>query len=92
MIAIKNKHQNKTLTVVIVLQLLSCFWFLLPFNNHTHVPRGFIKMVIFGVIILFLLIVAIIFNFIFKPTELLWKIPFVIFIIMVLLGWFYNRY
>jgi len=77
--------------IIIILQTLACIWYLLPENSSTHVPGGFIKMIIFGSTALLLLIISTILYLIYKPSELIWKMPFIIFIIMILLGWFYNK-
>jgi len=64
---------------------------LLPSGSHADIPGGFVKMIIFGSIALFLLVVNIILYFFYKPLDFVWKIPFAIFVIMLLLGWFYNK-
>ncbi|WP_299438940.1 hypothetical protein [uncultured Aquimarina sp.] len=77
--------------IIIVLQIISCIWYLLPSVSHAHVPGGFIRMIIFGGIALVLLVIATILYFIYKPTGLLWKIPFIISLGMLLLAWFYSK-
>lgn len=77
--------------VIIILQIISCIWYLLPTISHTHVPAGFIRMLIFGGIAIVLLILSIILYFIYKPTGLLTKIPIIISIGMILLAWFYSK-
>ncbi len=77
--------------VIIILQVISCIWYLLPTISHTHVPAGFIRMLIFGGIAIVLLILSIILYFIYKPTGLLTKIPIIISIGMILLAWFYSK-
>ncbi|WP_299242762.1 hypothetical protein [uncultured Aquimarina sp.] len=77
--------------IIIVLQIVSCIWYLLPSVSHAHVPGGFIRMLIFGGIALVLLVITTILYFMYKPTGLLWKIPFVISIGMILLAWFYSK-
>ncbi|WP_298538621.1 hypothetical protein [uncultured Aquimarina sp.] len=86
-----NLTKQKVIFPLIVLQIVSCIWYLLPSMSHTHVPGGFIRMLIFGGIALVLLVITTILYFMYKPTGLLWKIPFVISIGMILLAWFYSK-
>lgn len=80
-----------SLIIIIVLQIISCIWYLLPSVSHTHVPGGFIRMLIFGGIALLLLTVTLVLFFIYKPTGLIWKIPFAISFGMIMLAWFYSK-
>ncbi|WP_299254508.1 hypothetical protein [uncultured Aquimarina sp.] len=77
--------------IIIILQVISCIWYLIPSTSHTHVPGGFIRMIIFGGITLALLVITTILYIVYKPSELLWKIPFVISVGMILLAWFYSK-
>ncbi len=82
---------QKVIVPVIVLQLINCIWYLSPSMSHAHVPGGFIRMLIFGGIALVLLVITTILYVVYKPSELLWKIPFIISLGMILLAWFYNN-
>lgn len=77
--------------LIIVLQIMSFIWYLLPTSNHAHIPVEFIRMIIFGGISVLLLIIMTILYIIYKPTGLLWKIPFMISTVMILFTWFYNQ-
>lgn len=88
----KNKVILKfTPILIILLQVITCIWYLLPSASHAHIPGGFIKMIIFGVIALVLLGISAVLYYVFKPSRLLWKIPFVISLTMILLAWFYSN-
>ncbi|WP_282133170.1 hypothetical protein [Cellulophaga baltica] len=76
--------------LIILLQIISCIWYLIPSVSQAHIPGGFIKMIIFGGIALVLLTITSFFYFIKKPSGILWKISFVISLVMFLLAWFYD--
>lgn len=62
-----------------------------PYKSHAHVPIGLVKVIIFGIITLILLAIISILYKIKKPNGLLYKIPFIISLIMVLLTLFFNN-
>ncbi|WP_299242776.1 hypothetical protein [uncultured Aquimarina sp.] len=66
-----NLTKQKVIFPLIVLQIVSCIWYLLPSMSHTHVPGGFIRVLIFGGIALVLLVITTILYFMYKPTGLL---------------------
>jgi len=82
---------QKPIIVIIVLQLISRIWYLLPSMSHAHVPGGFIKMIIFGGITLVVIVITTVLYFIYKPTGMLWKISFMLSFGMLVLAWFYNK-
>lgn len=90
MIKYKMIRKFAPIISVLLLQIISCIWYLLPNVGHAHVPGEFIRMLIFGGITLFVLMVTILLYFVYKPTTLIWKIPFVISFGMILLAWFYK--
>jgi len=83
-------RQNVVFPILILLQMISSIWYLLPTVSHAHVPAGFIRMLIFGGIAIVLLVLSTILNFIYRPSELLVKVPVFISIAMLLLAWFYE--
>ncbi|OED47321.1 hypothetical protein AB832_00580 [Flavobacteriaceae bacterium (ex Bugula neritina AB1)] len=86
-----NLTKQKVIFPLILIQLISCIWYLMPSISHSHVPAGFIRMIIFGGIALVLLVITIILYVIYKPSGLIWKIPFIISLAMILLAWFYSK-
>ena len=82
---------QKSIVAIIVLQLISCIWYLLPSMNHAHVPGGFIKMMIFGGVALVVIVITTVLYFIYKPIGMLWKISFMLSFGMIVLAWFYNK-
>ena len=83
---------QKPIITIIVLQLISCIWYLLPSMSNAHIPEGFIKMMIFGGTALVVIVITTILCFINKPSGLLWKLPVVFFMSTLLTGCFYNNY
>ncbi len=77
--------------VIIIIQIISCIWYIFPGVSNSHVPAGFIRMIILGGIALFLLLLTAILYFIYKPVGLLWKIPFIISLGMIILAWFFPK-
>lgn len=74
---------------IIILQMVTSVGYIIPATSHAHIPDGFIKMLIFGGTTLVILAIITILYFIYKPSGLLWKIPFIISFVMILLAWFY---
>lgn len=84
--------KHRVLTAMLILaQSISCIWYLLPSSSQAHIPGGFIKMMIFGVIALVVILITTVLYFIYKPTGMLWKIPFILSFGMLVLAWFYNK-
>ncbi|WP_299219240.1 hypothetical protein [uncultured Aquimarina sp.] len=86
-----NLIKQKAIFPLILIQIISSIWYLLPSVGHSHVPGGFIRMLIFGGITLVLLVITTILYFMYKPTGIFWKISFMISLGMILLVWFYSK-
>jgi len=85
-------NKNKTPLIFITIQLISFLVYNIPYQEHAHVPIGIIFLIAIGVVNLILLVIYTVLFFRRKEAKkIVWKIPFIVFLLFLIITWFFNN-